>query len=382
LQKNRILFVLEFFDPHIGGVETLFLELTKGLADSGWKPTVVTSRLPGTKKTESFAGIQINRVSCPPFLRRYFFTVLSLPRVIREAFACDIIHTTTYNAALPAWIASVFTRRPAIVTVHEVFAKQWNTLRGLNFFLGFGFRFFEWFVLRLPFHRYVCDSKFTMNRFNALFRSKVSKSQVVYPSFDHSFWDRRKYVPKDLHREMDIPNDRFIFLYFGRPGISKGLEYLIEAAPCLEQVNAHLVMILSQDPATQFHRLMKTIKRKRLNHRITVAPPLPRQELPAYLLGADCIVLPSVSEGFGYSALEAVTLGCRVITTGGHSVEEILPQATELVPARDATSLAAKMTEVATTDRNGPCSSNVVFTRENFLREMMQTYRQVYEACK
>jgi hypothetical protein len=58
-------------------------------------------------------------------------------------------------------------------------------------------------------------------------------------------------------------------------------------------------------------------------------------------MAADCIVVPSVSEGFGYSAMEAATLGWPAVATSGHPVEEILGDALHLMPPRDPESLAA-----------------------------------------
>src|SRR4029079_13231138 len=98
MHSLRILFILEYFPPHVGGVETLFENLTAALARDGHRVTVITLHLPGTRVRERRNGVEILRVRTPQRARRYLFTLMSLPVVIRHAVRADILHTTTYNA--------------------------------------------------------------------------------------------------------------------------------------------------------------------------------------------------------------------------------------------------------------------------------------------
>src|SRR4051794_38391456 len=99
----RILFVLEHFPPYIGGVETLFGQLTHALAKQGHTVCVVTLHLRGTPAREVVNGVEIIRVRAPRPGGRYLFSLLALPEVLRRARTADLIHTTTYTAVLPAW---------------------------------------------------------------------------------------------------------------------------------------------------------------------------------------------------------------------------------------------------------------------------------------
>jgi D-inositol-3-phosphate glycosyltransferase len=343
MRALRILFVLEYFSPHVGGVETLFDNLTAALARDGHRVTVVTLRLPGTRVREMRNGVRIIRVRTPQRARRYLFTLMSLPVVLRHAVRADIIQTTTYNAAIPAWLAATIARKPVVVTVHEVFADQWNNLIGLHPVAGYGFRAFEWAVLHLPFTHYICDSAFTRGRLQRFMGVTPARSSAVYPAIDYAFWDVARHTPRDVKGEHRLDAGRFLYLYFGRPGISKGIEYLIEAAARVRDrlPQSHLLMILADDPRDQYARIRQRIAQLGLADHITVRDPVLRADLPGYLLGADCVVVPSVSEGFGYSAIEAATLGCRVIATSGHSVEEVVAAHVTLVPPRDPEALAA-----------------------------------------
>src|SRR3954468_1153941 len=58
----RILFVLENYFPHLGGVEMVFKNLCEGLAKKH-EVTVITRRLPNTKAKETMNRVKIIRVS-------------------------------------------------------------------------------------------------------------------------------------------------------------------------------------------------------------------------------------------------------------------------------------------------------------------------------
>ncbi|HEX2122656.1 MAG TPA: glycosyltransferase, partial [Thermoanaerobaculia bacterium] len=160
-----------------------------------------------------------------------------------------------------------------------------------------------------------------------------ARATTVHNAVDHEFWSPGRHHP----RTFDAP---FVYLYFGRPGVSKGVEYLLEAAQIVrrERPDSRLVLILSREPVAQYRRLLPRIRA--LGEHVILLDSVPREELPSYLLGADCVVVPSISEGFGYSAVEAASLGCRVIATSGHATEELLRDSAIFVPPRDAHALA------------------------------------------
>ena len=63
--------------------------------------------------------------------------------------------------------------------------------------------------------------------------------------------------------------------------------------------------------------------------------------VPALLRRAGAVVYPSLEEGFGLPALEALACGAPLVTTSGSSVEEFVGDAAVLVPPGDIDALAA-----------------------------------------
>jgi glycosyltransferase involved in cell wall biosynthesis len=350
---RRILFVLDHFYPYVGGGETLFRELTAALVTRGWQVTVLTLREPGTQREEVREAVRIVRVTTPPIARRYWFILLSLAPALRLAATADIVHAAGYASAWAGWLAGWWWRRPVVLTVFEVFANQWLALQDVPAALGRLYRFYERLALQLPFDRFLCISRFTRDRLAKFVRVPTERMVVVYPAVDYSFWRNGSHRARDLTAELGLREGAFLYIYFGRPGVSKGVDFLVEAVRLARDrlSNIHLLLLLSRDPPRGYQRILQLIGELHLQDGVTVLDPVPRPELPSYLLAADCVVIPSLSEGFGYTAIEAASLGCRVVATQGHAVEEVLGDYAILAPARDPNGLANALVEAALSRR-------------------------------
>src|SRR3989344_192764 len=148
----RVLFVLENYMPHVGGAEIVFKNLAESFAEKGFHVDLITHRLKNTKTFEVMNGVRVHRVRC--FDSRYLFTFFSIPLVIRLAKKADIIHTTTFNGAPPAWVGARLAGKKCIITVHEVWVNRWRQLTDHSFVSAFIHNFLEKMIYFLPFDRY------------------------------------------------------------------------------------------------------------------------------------------------------------------------------------------------------------------------------------
>ena len=122
----KILFVLEYYYPNIGGVEKLFKNLAENLADKGHDIMIITTRFnKNLAKEETLNKVKIKRLSLS---NRFTFSFFSIFSILFYARKYDLIHTTSYNAALPAWITAKLLNKKCIITFHEVWGELWKEL--------------------------------------------------------------------------------------------------------------------------------------------------------------------------------------------------------------------------------------------------------------
>ena len=311
----KILFILEYYYPHIGGVETLFQTLAEELVKNGQHVRVVTSKLENGKSREYYNGVEIIRLRIPNTGRRYWFTFFSFWPLIRLSSGYKIIHTTTYNAALPAWLIAFIFRKKIIITVHEVWDKLWYKLPGINKISAFFHKLFEWFILHLSFDYYVTDSDYTkLALIKFTNRGKIIKR--IYLGVDYNFFDPNIYSKDKIRNKLNL-NNNFIYTYFGRPGWAKGVEYLIKSVPVIKKniPNSKLMLILTKDPINRYKFIEKLINEYSLQNDIILLNPVSHQELPNYIIASDCVVIPSLSEGFGFCVAETCALKISVVAS-------------------------------------------------------------------
>jgi D-inositol-3-phosphate glycosyltransferase len=340
----KILFVLEYYTPHIGGAEVLFKNLGEGLVARGHEVSVVTLRLPDSPAFEVINGVKVHRVRVPRRGARYMFTFLAIPKVLQLAKQADLIHTTTYNGAFPAWLAAKFRGKKCVLTALEIFGARWKDLAGVNWFAAKSHQLLERLIIALPFNSYVSISQYT-SRCLATLGVKRRKTKVVYCGIDYALFNPEKADGKAIRQRLKL-GDEFIYLYYGRPGISKGVEYLVQAVPLIRQAvpESKLLLILADDPQDRYENIRRMIKDLSIGESIILHAPVPRNELPGYIAAADCVVIPSLSEGFGFSAAEACAMGKPVVASDVASLPEVVSGKCILVEPGKAEAIA-KATE-------------------------------------
>lgn len=332
----RILIVTEYYWPHIGGVEVLFKNLAEGLVQKGHRVHVVTSRVSKTVRHEKLNGVEIHRVFVPQKGDRYFFTFLSLFKIWHLAGQTDLIHSTLYNAAIPSWIVSKLRRKKAILTVHEVFGKKWTTRFETSYFFATTHRLLEKMILKFRFPIYICVSKSTA-RDLAPYILRKSSTKVIYNGLDEIVFDPQKYkIEKD---------EEFTFLFYGRPGISKGADVLVKAAALVkkELPKSRLKMILAGEPAGGYKKVKNLIKSQNLEGYIDLLKPVPYKELPLHLARSHVAIVPSLAEGFGFTAAESCAMNIPIVVSETASLPEVVSGKVIFVKPGDVNDLARGM---------------------------------------
>jgi len=309
----RILFVLEHFHPYVGGAEELFLKLTTALVNEGYDVSVVCTRHDSSvAQYEDHQGVKIHRVNC---YNRFLFTLFSLPIVLKLARRSDLIHTTSYNSAVPAFIGGLFARKKVVITFHEVWGKLWMKLPFTPKWLLKAYSLFESLILKLPFYKYIAVSKSTKR---ALEQSGVPSRKIeqIYNGLDYTVMKAHPHRP---------PTD-FTYCFYGRLGISKGIDLLLEASRDFlkQHPQARLKLIIPTYPESVYTQVLDLIRKWNIEEKVVLLHNLPWVDLLKEVSTSSCVVIPSHSEGFCFVAAESSAMQVPVISSGKGSLPEVV----------------------------------------------------------
>ncbi len=310
----KILFVLENYFPNLGGVETLFKSLVEELEREGMEIVILTTRLSTADPvSQQLGNIRIIRL---PFPNRYFFTLFAFFPILWYQRGCSLVHTTSYNAGLPAFFAAKLARKRIIITFHEVWSDLWFRLPFMSKPIKWGHYLFEQFLLRLPFDKFIAVSK---NTASCLEKAGVAPHKIT-TIYNGVNYDELMPLPEVRKRE------GFHYTFFGRLGISKGLDLMLDAAAIYQNLNpeSSLTVIVPKKPEALLNIFKKIIQEKKLSDYIILKHELPFEELKKEIAMASCVVVPSYSEGFCFAAVECMALGTPVISSDQGALKEVI----------------------------------------------------------
>jgi D-inositol-3-phosphate glycosyltransferase len=318
----RILFVCDYYPPHIGGAELVYSRYCEGMVKRGHSVRVITIKhSKDLACDELLNGVQIHRIDTP-LRSRHLFAFWSLFSVIKYAKEADIIHCAFFVSPFSAIPASKIKGKPLVVTIHEVWGRNWfkferNPIRAIIDYLG------EKILIRMPYNAITCPSIFTLKTLRE-FGVKEAKIKYIPNGIEFEHFKPRSKDP-DLLKELGLKG-YYVYMFYGRPGISKGVEYLVRAAKLIKMKmkKSKLLMILGKEPKRKYEKILYMIDEFKLKDHICLLDPLSYDDLPKYISLADLVVVPSLSEGFGYSAAESAAMGKPIVASNAGSLPEIV----------------------------------------------------------
>jgi glycosyltransferase involved in cell wall biosynthesis len=176
--------------------------------------------------------------------------------------------------------------------------------------------------------------------------------------------------------------DRYV-LYVGSNKPHKNLELLVRAWNSIvtsgQTGGARLVIAGHWD--LHFPQARGLAERLNLGEQIRFAGPIPEDDLPAVYAGARLFVFPSLYEGFGLPALEAMACGAPVVCSSTSSLPEVVGDAALTMDPLDEQALASAMARVLRDDalreemRARGIARAAEFSWERTARATLEVYR-------
>ncbi len=166
--------------------------------------------------------------------------------------------------------------------------------------------------------RVVCVSHYTAGIVRTRYHASDEKLRVVHNAVTRTEQSERLRTPKS------VPEP--IVLFLGRVTFQKGPEYFLEAARRVVDVepNVKFVMVGAGD---MLPKMVERAARMGLARHVHFTGFLKGPDVERIYSMADVYVMPSVSEPFGISPLEALALDTPVIVSRQSGVSEVLANA-------------------------------------------------------
>lgn len=152
------------------------------------------------------------------------------------------------------------------------------------------------------------------------------------------------FSPDATQRLQDLP-ERYI-LFVGSLQLRKNIDVLLRAWKEMRHEYPELWLVIGGDRG----RVFKTSKNS-ASEKVKYLGYVDEHDLPGLYAHAKLFVLPSLDEGFGLPALEAMACGTPVIVSDAGALPEVVGNAARVFKSSDACSLYKQMRECMENER-------------------------------
>ena len=279
----------------------------------------------------------------------------------------------------PYFSVPIFYNRPFIITIHDLIVNHFST--GYASALPQSIYRLKLLVYKLVLAQAARKAK------KIIAVSNATKSEII----DHLKIDGKKIIVTHEGVDSAMQNSKSgimdtnikgkYFLYVGNAYPHKNLEKLLEAFKSLNS-SASLILVGKDD--FFYERLKKKIHNTKLSKKIIFMQNVKDQELVSLYRNAIALMMPSLMEGFGLPALEAMANGCLVLASDIPSLKEVCGDAAIYFDPDSVYDIAEKMKE-AYSDNTYYYSDKKekgLERMKNFSwKKMAEKTLKVYESC-
>lgn len=302
---------------------------------------------------------------------------LLMPRLIRRA-KIDLMHFGHFNVAL-------FSRTPFVVTIHDIIKSE-HAARSASTRSAFVYRVkhlaYEWLMHHAVTKacRVLVPTDFVRSK--VLERYAVSPEHVLttYEGVDASF------AVRDIseERKQTVLQQYGIrapfLLYVGNSYPYKNVKLVLDALPQLPQ---ELTFVNPCARSVFYDRLAEDVRVRGLQERVVLPGYVPDEDLAVLYASAALYVFPSLSEGFGLPALEAMQAGLPVAAARASCLPEVLGDAAAFFDPMSTEDFVSVVSRVFASSEERAALRQKGFERVQRYpwRRMAEQTRAVYQAC-
>jgi glycosyltransferase involved in cell wall biosynthesis len=188
--------------------------------------------------------------------------------------------------------------------------------------------------------RVLVDSQATAADLERLLGVAGPHVRLLYPGVDPRFQPMPVTATEPVRAALGLPAHFLLFVGTLEP--RKNVPRLIAAFAQIaaDPQYADLHLVIAGRRGWLYDEIFATVERLGLHNRVQFLDFVADQQLPALYNLARAFVYPSVYEGFGFPALEALACGTPVVTANVASLPEVVGTAAVLVDPYDVTAIA------------------------------------------
>ena len=337
----RILQVIPFFSPHMGGSAQVAYQISRRLGERGHDVTVVASDY-ATGESQFEEG-PFDVVLFPNLVARWGFYVTPglVPWARDHVSEFDVIHMHTARTFQNA-VARHFAVRygvPYVLSAHgtlPVIVERKLAKRIYDLLAGRS--------LLASASRLVAVSALEAEQYRLTGGIEEGRIRVIYNGLDLDEFS--PLPPRGLLRQrLGITPEARVVLFLGRLHRIKGIDFLVKAFAQLREEVKDVILVIAGPDAGELARLQALVGRMQLAEGVRFAGTLYGQEKLAAYVDADVVASPGAYEIFGLVPFEALMCGTPAVVGEGSGAGQLIREAGAgyIVPPVNVDALAHRL---------------------------------------
>lgn len=262
-----------------------------------------------------------------------------------------------------------------VLTVHDLIFEHYpqHHTRANRAFLRLAMPLFTRGATRI-----ITVSRTTADDLESLYNIPRDKINVVYEGVDEHFHPANEETVRAI-RARYSPDRPYLFMV-GTLEPRKNHRLALEALARLKALGYPHRLLIAGGHGWLFAPIQAHVAALGLEGDVTFTGYVPGADLPGLYTAADCVLVPSLYEGFGLPVLEAMACAAPVVCSNTGSLPEIAGDAARLISPTDASALVAAVRQLLDTPdqaaelrRRGPAHARR-FTWQAAALQTVQVY--------
>lgn len=237
-------------------------------------------------------------------------------------------------------------------------------------------------------NKLIALSESTASDLVSYYRLPRDRIAVIYPGYDSAYRIAAAQEIQAARQRYGLRDDYFI--HVGNFSLKKNLAMLLESFLMFRQrsgFRGKMVFVGANYPKGRDERFARMLSRDDVRDAVVHTSHVPQETLMALYSGALAFLFPSLHEGFGLAALEAMACGAPIVVHAAGAVQELVGDAGIVMQsATDTHAWSQAVERVAASPalrdrlRQAGLERAGLFTAEMTARRTLNLYRQVTTA--